>query len=227
MIPGNALIDDAGNMTDDVTARADPVRVVRGIPFLLDDADHRIGIPLAVWTLDIQDAHVAADTRGAAGLVVNFGAFRNSAHAGVDPVGSRQHHEALDLAGTDDILLPERVQKAAVVVQGCLVAVGLPARRYVFDQMDLLEYCRVLLFKYPLNSLGSSHFAGHPVGGGIVRMLDHLLHVSAAFPVVAEFALLDFVEERRRDERLNKTGRLELLILVDGDQFFASGEIVH
>ena len=86
VILGNALIDDAGNMTDDVTARADPARVVHGILFLLDDADHRIGVPLAVWTLDIQDAHVAANTRGAAGLVVDPGAFRDFPCPGVDPV---------------------------------------------------------------------------------------------------------------------------------------------
>ncbi|OGR22503.1 MAG: hypothetical protein A2559_02400 [Deltaproteobacteria bacterium RIFOXYD2_FULL_66_9] len=58
-------------------------------------------------------------------------------------------------------------------------------------------------------------------------MLDRQLHVPAAVLAVNQLTLLDLAKKSRGNKGLHHTGRFEMLVLIDADQLFASGEIIH
>src|SRR3989304_2690267 len=206
---------------------ADPGRVFAGALPFLDDADHRIRITFAVRTLGDEDSNITADERGAAGFVVDPRASWDALYPRADPVGARQPHQALDLPGAGNILIPDRMQETAVVVGGRLVEVSSPAARYVFDDTRILEDTGVIPFQYALSRIRPAYLPEHPIGGGIVRMLDRHLHMPATLITVNQLALLGLVEESRCNEELHHAGRFKLVVLVDADQFFGVCEIVR
>ncbi len=107
------------------------------------------------------------------------------------------------------------------------VAIGPAAGRDEFDDAGVLEDRRVVRLQDALHRLGAADLAHHPVGRAVMRPVDHPVHVAAALAPVYEIAALDAVEEGRRDERLDQAGGLELVVLVDGHQLFAGGEVAH
>ena len=54
-------------------------------------------------------------------------------------------------------------------------------------------------------------------------MLDHPLHLAAAFPRIGELPLLDLGEKRGGDKGLHEAGRLELIVLVALGAIFITG----
>ena len=112
-------------------------------------------------------------------------------------------------------------------MDGCLVAVAATIGRYEFNETGVLEYPGVVPFQQPFNFLRSTQLTHDPVGGGIVRALDHLFHVPAALGPVNEIAAFDLVKKGRCNKRFHQAGCLELDVLVDVDEFFARGEIIN
>src|SRR3989304_1206141 len=102
-----------------------------------------------------------------------------------------------------------------------------PAGGCVCDDTRIVEDPGVIPFQYALSRNRPAYLPEHPIGGGIVRMLDRHLHMPATLITVNQLALLGLVEESRCNEELHHAGRFKLVVLVDADQFFAGGEIVN
>ncbi len=119
-----------------------------------------------------------------------------------------------------------------VVESGGTVAVGPAAAGDVLDDPGLPEHTGMtpLQGMFGLRRTGAA--AGpvqqfdEVVGGAIVAVLDHRLHPLLVIGRVVKLTLLDLVEERQGDERLDHAGALVGQTGVDGDQETPTGEIV-
>ena len=66
----------------------------------------------------------------------------------------------------------------------------------------------------------------HPVGGSVVTLLDHQLHVPPARGAINKPAGPHLVEKRQGKIGLDHTGSLKLLVFVDAHQGLTGGEII-
>ena len=92
MLLRDALIDDVGDLADDIPAGSNPGAVITCAIALLDDAYDCIGIALAIAAFYNQDADVSAELGRASGFIINFGVFWNLLRTCSETVAARQLH---------------------------------------------------------------------------------------------------------------------------------------
>lgn len=139
------FVDQGGGAADYVAAGHHPAAVVAGFVLFFDDPDHHVWVAAAVFGAWGQDAHVAAEFGGGAGLVVDQGAPGDGS-AVVESVTAGEGHQAAEFFATRQFLLPQGNQKAAVIFGGGFVAVGSAVAGDVFDNAGLMQKVAVMLF---------------------------------------------------------------------------------
>ena len=97
MLIFHVKIDQIGDRTQRVAAGGDPAGVGLGAAVALDDADEGIGSRTSAGVAALDDAHVSAQARGGAGLVVDTHMCGDVAHPAGDAIVIGQAHDVAQI----------------------------------------------------------------------------------------------------------------------------------
>ena len=135
MTLSNILIDQIGDIADNIASRAYPAGIRSSTILFFDYANQYVWVALAVLALYDEYSHVATDTAGTAGLVIYLGPGWQILNPGIQAISTRQCHKPLDLPGSRELVIPKCIKKAAIIADGCLVAIGTSAPWDIFNQV--------------------------------------------------------------------------------------------